>query len=240
MNTPNARKAAARRYQRAHPGTPYPEALRAVTADLVVHLPDQDDNATTAALRDITRALQAHLSAHPPADYTAEILAGNWPPPEPDVIGLGGIDGYGEHWTNATFTMRPYYYGDCTCGQADLIEQWSDANPHAPECTQTTIAQLQIRYSGKEFDAHFEQLKNQLAIPDDGAMWHCTCGIEATYQHLKEQHSPTCEQFAPNFVYHSTGAEIRWYKWIGRDMEITGDLPDDFGTQCLRSLGLRR
>lgn len=35
-NTPNARKAAARRYQREHPGTPYPEALRQATA---VHAP---------------------------------------------------------------------------------------------------------------------------------------------------------------------------------------------------------
>lgn len=30
-STPRARKNAARRYQDAHPGTPYPEALRAVT-----------------------------------------------------------------------------------------------------------------------------------------------------------------------------------------------------------------
>lgn len=38
-NTPNARKAAARRYQREHPGTPYPEALRQVTSNTVMHVP---------------------------------------------------------------------------------------------------------------------------------------------------------------------------------------------------------
>ncbi len=38
-NTPNARKAAARRYQREHPGTPYPEALRQVTAHTAMDVP---------------------------------------------------------------------------------------------------------------------------------------------------------------------------------------------------------
>ncbi|MEW2484276.1 hypothetical protein AB0876_32290 [Mycobacterium sp. NPDC049093] len=39
-DTPNARKAAARRYQREHPGTPYPEALRRVTAPATGRLAD--------------------------------------------------------------------------------------------------------------------------------------------------------------------------------------------------------
>ncbi|MUL61152.1 hypothetical protein B5P44_00960 [Mycobacterium sp. CBMA 213] len=227
MSTPNARKAAARRYQREHPGTPYPEALRAVSAGVVLHLPALDGSAVSEGLRGITRAVHARVATEVPESLVQT----------PGFAGLGGDDGYGEDWSNATFTMRPFCYGDCTCGQDERIERWEADNRHAPGCAQIEIKQLRDRYTGRKFWEHFERLKTRLEIPDEGAMWHCTCGREAAYQQLTQQHAPDCAPFMPNFVYHPTGAEIRWYKWIGRDMEITGDLPTDFGEQCVRSLG---
>ncbi|MEB3023347.1 MULTISPECIES: hypothetical protein [Mycolicibacter] len=248
MGTPNARKSAARRYQREHPGTTYPQALRAVTADIVICLPARDDNPITAGLREITRAIQALEVLPPQGKYAAEILEGNWPQSNAGDFNefaadlFGGADGYGEDWSNTTFTMRPYDYGDCTCGQESRIEEWSASHSHTPECTQTEIQAVQGKFTGTELREQFAQLKSRLNIPDQGAMWHCTCGVEDAYQTLlkNEHHSPRCEPFLPNFVYHPTGAEIRWYKYIGRGMEITGDLPEDFATHCVRSIQLTR
>ena len=43
--------------------------------------------------------------------------------------------------------------------------------------------------------------------------------------------------FAPNFIYKPTGATVRWYKYIGRGMEIDGDFPEDFIVNCIKSVG---
>ncbi|MBU8820878.1 hypothetical protein KL864_33985 [Mycolicibacterium goodii] len=229
-NTPNARKAAARRYQREHPGTTYPEALRQVTADIVVHIPACDHNSITAGLREITRALQVRALTVPVTANATEISGG--------FAGLGGVDGYGEDWANDTFIMRPYDdFVECSCGQMDRIEQWLQTHPHTPECTQTEIQLLEENHTGDRLREKLEQLKSRLGIPDEGARWHCTCGVEDIYQQMKKEHSPQCELVLPNFVYRPTGAEIRWYKYIGREMTITGDLPADFAAQCLASLG---
>lgn len=41
---------------------------------------------------------------------------------------------------------------------------------------------------------------------------------------------------APNFLYKPTGAEVSWYKYIGRSMDIQGELPLDFHIQCIKSI----
>lgn len=41
---------------------------------------------------------------------------------------------------------------------------------------------------------------------------------------------------APNFLFKPTGAKVSWYKYIGRGMEIEGQLPYDFLSVCLDSL----
>lgn len=33
---------------------------------------------------------------------------------------------------------------------------------------------------------------------------------------------PTCCRVLPNFRHHATGLEVRWYKYIGRSMEVEG------------------
>lgn len=41
---------------------------------------------------------------------------------------------------------------------------------------------------------------------------------------------------APNFLFKPTGAKVSWYKYIGRGMEIEGQLPYGFLSVCLDSL----
>lgn len=45
-----------------------------------------------------------------------------------------------------------------------------------------------------------------------------------------------CNGEEPNFRFKPTGAEIAWYKYIGRDQQLTGKLPNDWLEQCLSSL----
>ena len=72
---------------------------------------------------------------------------------------LGGRYGYGQHFSNAIFEMRPYYWGDCDCGYEE---------------------------SGQ---------------PEG----FC--------------HSADCSYHLLNFRHISTGIEVRWYKYIGRNMK---------------------
>jgi len=57
----------------------------------------------------------------------------------------------------------------------------------------------------------------------------CTCGAMDTGPDEPERDcEPTCPMQAPNFRFKPTGFEVRWYKYIGRDMEFSGELPADF------------
>lgn len=43
--------------------------------------------------------------------------------------GLSDPGGYGLHFENDTFEMRPYYWGGCTCGFETLEWEWDKNNP---------------------------------------------------------------------------------------------------------------
>jgi hypothetical protein len=53
----------------------------------------------------------------------------------------------------------------------------------------------------------------------------CTCGWDDAEDGELEPpsamtgHTPRCAIELPNFRHHASGLELRWYKWIGRDME---------------------
>jgi len=74
---------------------------------------------------------------------------------------LGGEFGYGCHFRNKVFEMRPFYWGECDCG-----------------CSED------------------------------------------------EEHSSKCSLQLPNFKHYKSDLEIRWYKWIGRDMEFSKHFTD--------------
>lgn len=63
----------------------------------------------------------------------------------------------------------------------------------------------------------------------------CDCGGEKT-----GKHSQKCSLELPNFKHYKSGLEIRWYKWIGRDMEFNksinkGEWKEIF-QECIKSI----
>ena len=45
-----------------------------------------------------------------------------------------------------------------------------------------------------------------------------------------------CNGEEPNFYYKPSGTCISWYKYIGRDNDIDGSLPDDWFKTCIESI----
>lgn len=161
---------------------------------------------------------------------------------------LGGEFGYGARWDNDVFTMRPYYWGDCDCGYEGREAAFDEADPgHSADCYQT---QLQERrraaglswHTSKPYEHHDGTLsehddglgreaakriyvelceKHGLTYPS-GCAVHCTCGCSDRWSEWAKEngHRPTCSLELPNFLHKRTGFEVRWYKWIGRGMEI--------------------
>lgn len=77
--------------------------------------------------------------------------------------------------------------------------------------------------------------------PHFGAMVHCTCDHEPSWiaWSSDHKHRDTCAIMIPNFRHKATGFEVRWYKWIGRDMEFAGPQEVDFPAimrECLESV----
>lgn len=145
--------------------------------------------------------------------------------------------GYGYHFNNQVFTMRPYYWGDCECGFEELESMWDEDNHHAPDCYQTA---LQAKHYGKDYDKTWqlpkghsyddkcmESLAKEWGLPEQGCAVHCTCDHRVKYHEWRaaNNHKPDCGVVAPNFLYKPTGVEINWYKYIGRGMTCNKQQP---------------
>lgn len=84
-------------------------------------------------------------------------------------------------------------------------------------------------------------LYDEYNLPRSRYQWHCTCGVDekAKTYFSTEGHYPTCALELPNFRHKPSGFEVRWYKWIGRDMEIAapgGIDQNSIFNECLASL----
>lgn len=129
---------------------------------------------------------------------------------------LGGEYGYGCHFENDTFSMFPFYWGDCTCGYLEREEKWSNEHPHKNDCPWSDWENVE---PGK---------------------LRCLCGHDKTWKAWFQAdggHTENCLLEKPNFFHKKSGLKIRWYKYIGRDMEIDGE--SDFReilSDCLRSI----
>ena len=57
---------------------------------------------------------------------------------------------FSDHVDNDTFSIRSYYWGDCTCGYEErwtaAEKAWSDEHPHATDCYQTELRAEEDRY----------------------------------------------------------------------------------------------
>lgn len=166
---------------------------------------------------------------------------------------LGGEFGYGAHYENEVFSMRPYYWGDCDCGAEQRSETWFNANPHANGCYQSKLHAEEIA-AGVHYTQECglpwtkrEAVKNRiykrlcaefgLSYPN-GCAVHCSCGRDARAEQADIGHRSTCAVELPNFRFKPSGFEVRWYKWIGRGNETKGDAGDLalMFQQCIASL----
>jgi len=216
---------------------------------LTIVLPVGDDDALSEALRLLTRAI----------DFVgvADGKAGGL---------FGGEYGYGANYENSVFLMHRFCWCDeesCLwCGGSSCRGDISH-DPHTAECYQSKLHALKRQFGkktsddwyividSKQYAAARDRLCATMGLdPLRGSEVHCSCGVDKDWKRRYD----ACEcdwhrgrgiyRFgnavaAPNFWHKATGAQVRWYKYIGRGMETT--VPQGIGwaevfQQCHESL----
>lgn len=126
---------------------------------------------------------------------------------------LGGEFGYGADYETDVFKMYPF----CWCEGADC------------EYCRGCECGIKLYY----FDNFGKEIDRTSWVALDGGKMH--------HEVIKECINCTNPQPAsPNFVFKPTGGGVSWYKYIGRGMEIEGDIPLDFVSTCIKSIkGIR-
>lgn len=156
---------------------------------------------------------------------------------------LGGSHGYGAHFQNETFVMRPFYWGDCDCGYVEKAEAWSDTHKHSDECYQSQVDRdleragwTRNKWGYLDSPENLSYEEKQIIESDIRQKWcltfvlsfpygcavHCTCQHDLDWQEFiaHNQHLETCSAILPNFHHFTSGVKIEWYKYIGRDNKI--------------------
>lgn len=116
--------------------------------------------------------------------------------------GLGGAYGYGTELDTPTFSMHPY----CWCEE-----------PTCPWCRTCACP-----YEG----THRYHLADGTQVTGE-AFYDTPIDQRGTVEPVPENQCDNCrnpQPTAPNFHHKPTGVQVRWYKYIGRGMEI--DCPD--------------
>lgn len=78
--------------------------------------------------------------------------------------------------------------------------------------------------------------------PEIGIYVHCNCSYDehAKKWHKENTHADECPIDWPNFHHYASGLKIDWYKYIGRDMEISKEVNLQEWTtifiECINSL----
>jgi len=183
---------------------------------------------------------------------------------DPDVVAhgaLGGSYGYGAQYENDVFVMRPFYWGDCDCGYDDRESEWSDTHKHSDECYQSEMKRRLIARGGikgawgvdrpdacsyDQWRAIEREIMNDLCAmhgldPHFGSAVHCTCDHRKIWVKWSSEngHREQCSLQLPNFRHKATGLEVRWYKRIGRGMEVDHPEGADIAAilrECMASL----
>ena len=130
---------------------------------------------------------------------------------------LGGEHGYGCEYENDVFMMHPYCWCegfDCPwCLSCGCPNEYEYRSPSGELITEKEFFALSFDdYEGRR---KFDNMKF----------------VGETCANCLEQ-----PERAANFLYKPTGAKVNWYKYIGRGMELDGNLPRDFLAKCLESL----
>ena len=170
---------------------------------IAIITPGWDDDLVTTELRSLTKAI-CELDA-----------AGQ------HFFGLCGEWGYGEDFENDVFVMRRFYWGDCDCGADERRDLFfsTDAG-HAADCYQTAMKRRIKNSRLKSEQRIYKDLAKNLGLPEYGCAVHCTCEREKRIAAADIGHRAKCSLKLPNFYHKTSGIEVRWYKWIGRDNKI--------------------
>jgi hypothetical protein len=135
---------------------------------------------------------------------------------------------YGRHFFNGVFEMNDYYWGECTCGYADMEDEWVSGNFHRESCYQIDYYDL-TKDSNRVFlsDGEIKKLCRKHDIPynkGSGGSVHCTCDYERKWKDFISvyDHKLDCLLVLPNFRYNDF--EITWYKYVGRGMEYNREI----------------
>lgn len=176
--------------------------------------------------------------------------------------GLGGEFGYGTNYENDTFLMHRY----CWCERDDCPwcagcrEEFGSAE-HTDACFQSHLDPLREKYGEKTEWGYYVSFMNEeyrqakldlcvkFGVEPTPYEWLCTCDGDKRFKekvdacqcdwHLgKGPFKYGAAVQAPNFWHKPSGLKVRWYKWIGRDMEIDGSVPDIQAmlNECLNSV----
>lgn len=227
------------------------EVRDAKTGEALVQFmgPAREDDALSVALRLLTHQLMA--TGH--GDGASGGL-------------FGGQFGYGVDFENAVFEMhRARADYDCTCEAENPVhadtcarvtqrEAWRRARlQYASETKTDADREAEIASSIERgmprnmailgacsYQVDFNKLiEYDTRYPFPA----CSCGaLEAFVP--SDRHAADCQRTIadkPNFLHKPTGLSVRWYKYIGRDMEIehTGDVTlREMLESCLESIGV--
>jgi hypothetical protein len=146
---------------------------------------------------------------------------------------------YAPEFENEVFAVRPYYWGDCTCGYEAKESVWCKANQHSKDCYQTAYQALEDDLEAKGYNEWGKDLKRyqrerKALCERFGITWnyglgcavHCTCDYRANWEKFASEndHSHDCLLVMPNFHYKPTDYQLKWYKYPLRDSYANQEL----------------
>lgn len=127
--------------------------------------------------------------------YLTEVLESQ----DADISGglLGGEYGYGAYFENDTFMMHPF----CWCEQDDC--EWCRGCTCPDEAHDYIVEGIVVEFE-EWISAYNNGLSRDVVRHEELSCDYCK-GLVGR---------------APNFLHKPTGTKVRWYKYIGRSMEV--------------------
>ena len=142
---------------------------------------------------------------------------------------------YGEEFENDIFSVFPYYWGDCTCGHDDRVEQWSKENKHEEHCYQTALKKAQggwlennpepeaqmFNTSSEEIEVGVTLITSEPSYSPSADMWRKWYNKKEIAE--KEIYDRLCAEFVVNrkfgcAIHCTCGYEKQWERFC----EISG------------------
>jgi hypothetical protein len=173
-------------------------------------------------------------------DYPLE--RGKWQNEFSRIFELSKLDVY-TAFENEVFSIFPYYWGECTCGNANAIDKFEEEYNHSADCFLTKVTEFENSLEANGVKRCSPEWYNRVeAFVVASGLEGCTCGFEEKYDKFVEEHPHTaeCLLVKPNFLYKPTGYEINWYKYPLRDSYANKKLSfrqfSEMVDACIKSL----